>query len=79
MKKVQYQNQLRAIFNEQKEDECNRKEDKLRNKDDASLLHLDWSCKLDEVREKFLPDFETLEKKNFSSIRKCCACLQVIR
>lgn len=69
MKKVQYQNQLRAIFNDQKEEECNRKTDKKNKKDDASLLHLDWTCKLTDIREKFLPDFETLEKKNFSNIR----------
>lgn len=74
MKKIQYQNQLRAMFNEQKENECNRKADKERIKVDESLLHLDWPCKLTDIREKFLPDFETLEKKNFSSIREYCAC-----
>lgn len=70
MKKVQYQNQLRAVFNEQKEDECKRKEDKAKSGEDASLLHLDWNCMLVGSREKFLPDFETLEKKNFSNICK---------
>jgi hypothetical protein len=73
MKKIQYQNQLRSMFNSQKEHECHRRdtEDKKEEKtDNSSLLHLDWSCKLGNIREKFLPDFETLEKSNFPNIRK---------
>lgn len=82
MKKVQYQNKLRSLFNEQKENECNRKtygddDSEKEKKVDASLIHLDWSCKLINIREKFLPDFETLEKKNFANIRKC-VCLYSI-
>lgn len=70
MKKVQYQNQLRAMFDEQQEASCNRKSDKEKKKSNPALLHLDWACKLNNTRDKFLPDFETLEKKNFSSIRE---------
>ncbi len=71
MRKVQYQNQLRAIFNEQQEEMCNRTDrDKKKKNANAALLHLDWACKLNNTRDKFLPDFETLEKKNFSNIRK---------
>lgn len=71
MKKIQYQNSLRAMFNEQEEKECNRSADKhQKKKPNSTLLHLDWSCKLSNTRDKFLPDFETLEKKNFSNIRK---------
>jgi WD40 repeat protein len=60
MKKVQYQNEIRRIFNEEngrKYDDSNK-----------SLIQLDWSCKLTDIREKFLPDFETLEKKSFQRI-----------
>jgi hypothetical protein len=74
MKKVQYQNQLRVMFNNQKEDECHRPRKSAKKKDEkaiSALLHFDWSCKLDNIREKFLPDFETLEKSNFPHIRKC--------
>lgn len=70
MKKIQYQNQLRAMFNEQQEAICKRTPDKPKKKKSNTLLHLDWACKLTNTRDKFLPDFETLEKKNFSSIRK---------
>lgn len=69
MKKIQYQNYLREIFNLQKEKECNRKPDKKEKINNSLLLHLDWACKLSDVRLNFLPDFETLEKKNFSNIR----------
>lgn len=71
MKKIQYQNQLRAMFNDEQEEMCKRTSDKnKKKKSNPALLHLDWACKLSNTRDKFLPDFETLEKKNFASIRK---------
>jgi hypothetical protein len=73
MKKVQYQNQLRKIYNEQQDKtSANEKDDKNHHlaRNDHNLIHLDWACKLTNIREKFLPDFETLEKKNFHRIRE---------
>ncbi|XP_070494701.1 protein cortex [Chironomus tepperi] len=71
MKKVQYQNTLKFMFYDQQkangnQDSNNKKNDQ-KNK---SLIHLDWACKLTNIREKFLPDFETLEKKSFHRIHK---------
>jgi len=74
MKKVQYQNTLKLMFYDQQKangsHESNNKRNDQRNK---SLIHLDWECKLTNIREKFLPDFETLEKKSFHRIRKSIA------
>jgi hypothetical protein len=62
MKKIQYQNQLRAMFNDQQEEMCKRTRDKPnKKKSNPVLLHLDWACKWSNFRDKFLPDFETLE------------------
>jgi hypothetical protein len=73
MKKVQYQNTLKLMFYDQQKakadgsQESNHRRNDQKNK---SLIHLDWACKLTNIREKFLPDFETLEKKSFHRIRK---------
>lgn len=64
MKKSQYQNALKSLFHEVKTGKDMSKE---RN---APLIHLDWTCKLTNIRQNFLPDFETLEKRSFHLIRK---------
>lgn len=77
MKKIRYQHQIKKIFNEeqqhQHDDYTKENNDKRCEKNaqgNKSLIHLDWACKLINIREKFLPDFETLEKKTFHRIRK---------
>jgi hypothetical protein len=62
MKQVFYQTHIRNVF----KDECGRKDDKERGK--TPLIHLDWACKLIDIRAKFMPDFETLEKRSFQKI-----------
>lgn len=71
MKKVQYQNTLKFMFyDQQKANENHESNTKKHDQRNKSLIHLDWACKLTNIREKFLPDFETLEKKSFHRIRK---------
>ncbi|KAG5671466.1 hypothetical protein PVAND_001661 [Polypedilum vanderplanki] len=68
MKKTQYQNQIRNIFNQEYEHKIENDKNSKDNKNKTGLIHLDWACKLINIREKFLPDFETLEKRSFQRI-----------
>lgn len=77
MKKTQYQNKLKLMFYDQQnaanESKLSNYEKYKKEKNDQkskSLIHLDWACKLTNIREKFLPDFETLDKKSFHRISK---------
>jgi hypothetical protein len=65
MKKVQYQNHVRKLFLEGQKPKSSDMENK---KDEIKLLHEDWSCKITNVRMKFMPDFETMKKPGFGHI-----------
>jgi hypothetical protein len=68
MKKVQYQATLRKQFQQNFQITKDRK--RKRNADKVPLIHFDWTCKIESLREKFYPDFETIKKPGFGKIRK---------
>jgi hypothetical protein len=69
MKKTQYQNTLRKQFQQDFQITQDRKR-KRNNADKVPLIHFDWTCKIESLREKFYPDFETVKKPGFGKIRK---------
>lgn len=79
-KKVNYQNTLKSLFydgqkantggsmsRELSTKEVNEAKNNQKNK---FAVQFDWACRLINIREKFVPDFETLQKKSFDGIRK---------
>lgn len=72
MKKAHYETTLRKQFqdNYQVTKAATKRKSRRGAGERVPLIHFDWTCKIESLRPKFYPDYETIKKGGLGKIRK---------